>query len=154
MKIDLVAIDSLEIDGENARKHDKANVDAIAGSLSTFGQRKPIVLWGNVVMAGNGTVAAAKQLGWDTIGVVRCPPNWSYEQARAFSLADNRTAELATWDDELLADQLLELDSVGFEVGDWGFVPLVPPLDPEPEEDRPPKVITCPDCGLEFVPNQ
>lgn len=154
MKVDLVRLDLLELDQENARTHDKRNVDAIAGSLETFGQRKPIVLWGNVVIAGNGTVAAAKQLGWETIGVVRCPANWTYEQARAFSLADNRTAELADWNPDLLADQLIDLDAVGFEVGDWGFDPLMPPLDPEPEEDRPPKVITCPDCGLEFIPNQ
>lgn len=154
MKVDLVRLDLLELDEENARTHDKRNVDAIAGSLETFGQRKPIVLWGNVVIAGNGTVAAAKQLGWENIGVVRCPANWTYEQARAFSLADNRTAELADWNPDLLADQLIDLDAVGFEVGDWGFEPLVPPLDPEPEEDRPPKVITCPDCGLEFIPNQ
>lgn len=148
-----MSLHSLELDPENARKHSPRNIEAISGSLVTFGQRKPIVLWGNVVIAGNGTVVAARELGWKEIAAVRCPPSWTYEQARAFSLADNRTAELADWDPDLLAAQLVDLDAVGFEVGDWGFDPLVPPLDPEPEEDRPGKPVTCPDCGLEFIPN-
>ena len=154
MKVESVPIALLEMDPENARTHSERNIEAIRGSLLTFGQRKPIVLWRNIVMAGNGTVAAARELGWTEVSVVRCPPDWSYEQARAFSLADNRTAELADWDADRLAAQLIDLDAVGFEVGDWGFDPLVPPLDPDPELDLPPKVVTCPDCGLEFVPEK
>jgi ParB-like chromosome segregation protein Spo0J len=154
MRVESVLIDSLEPDPENARKHSQANLDAIAGSLKTFGQRRPLVLWGNIVIAGNGTLEAAKSLGWSEIMVTRVPPSWSPEQARAYSLADNRTGELADWHFEILADQLIDLDSVGFEVSDWGFSPLTPPIDPEPEEDRPPKIITCPDCGLAFVPEK
>lgn len=127
MKIETVAITSLTSDPENARQHSRKNLDAIAGSLSTFGQRRPLVVWEGIVIAGNGTLEAAKSIGWDKIQITRVPPDWTHEQARAYALADNRTAELAVWDQEILADQLIELDSVGYEISDWGFEPLSPP---------------------------
>lgn len=130
MKVETVAIKSLTTDPENARKHSQKNIDAISGSLTTFGQRKPLVVWDNIVIAGNGTIEAAKSLGWEKIEITRVPSDWSHDQARAFALADNRTAELAEWDNDILANQLVELDSVGFEIGDWGFDSLEPPLDP------------------------
>jgi hypothetical protein len=46
-------------------------------------------------VAGNGTFAAAKRLGWTDIQVVRVPADWTADQIKAFALADNRTAELA-----------------------------------------------------------
>lgn len=127
MKVEEVQITTLTLDPENARKHTKKNLEAIAGSLSTFGQRRPLVVWDNIVIAGNGTLEAAKSLGWKTIEITRVPPDWTHDQARAYALADNRTAELAEWDSEILADQLIELDSVGYEISDWGFEPLAPP---------------------------
>jgi hypothetical protein len=127
MKIETVRIDSLTLDPTNARKHSKKNIDAISGSLATFGQRRPLVVWDGIVIAGNGTLEAARSLGWDKIEITRVPPDWTHDQARAYALADNRTAELAGWDHEILADQLIELDSVGYEIGDWGFEPLSPP---------------------------
>ena len=127
MKIETVPIGSLTLDPENARKHTKKNLEAIAGSLSTFGQRRPLVVWEGIVIAGNGTLEAAKSLGWEKIEITRVPPDWTHDQARAYALADNRTAELADWDHEILADQLIDLDSVGYEISDWGFEPLAPP---------------------------
>lgn len=127
MKIDKVPISSLTLDPENARKHTRKNLEAIAGSLSTFGQRRPLVVWDNIVIAGNGTLEAARSLGWKDIEITRVPPDWTPDQARAYALADNRTAELADWDHEILADQLIDLDSVGYEISDWGFEPLAPP---------------------------
>jgi ParB-like chromosome segregation protein Spo0J len=153
VKIEKVKISSLTSDPENARKHSQKNLDAIAGSLKTFGQQRALVVWQGFVIAGNATLEAAKSLGWQEVEVTYVPSSWSDTQARAYALADNRTSELAEWDDTLLASQLVELDAVGFEIGDWGFSPLVPPLDPGPSEDPFVKPITCPDCGLEFVPN-
>jgi ParB-like chromosome segregation protein Spo0J len=152
LKVQLVKVDSLESDPENARKHSQKNLDAIAASLRTFGQRRPLVVYGNIVIAGNGTLAAAKSIGWESIAVTRVPASWSPEQARAYALADNRTAELAEWDDKILADQLVELDAVGWDLADLGFATLEPPTDPEPKEPIAPSPVTCPDCGCEFVP--
>ena len=136
MKIETVPITSLTLDPENARKHSQKNIDAIAGSLTTFGQRRPLVVWGDIVIAGNGTVEAAKSIGWEKIDITRVPADWSHDQARAYALADNRTAELAVWDDGVLAAQLIELDAVGYDVGEWGFESLEPPTDPG-ESDNP-----------------
>jgi hypothetical protein len=127
MKVEEVWIDSITMDPQNARKHSKRNIEAIAGSLATFGQRRPLVVWDGIVIAGNGTLEAAKSIGWTQIEVTRVPADWTHEQARAYALADNRTSELADWDHEILADQLIELDSVGYEISDWGFEPLSPP---------------------------
>ena len=122
MKIESVNLDVLSYDPSNARKHSEKNLHAIAASLTEFGQRKPIVVTAdNVVVAGNGTLEAARSLGWSKIDVVRAPAEWSSEQLKAFALADNRTAELAEWDTKELAKQLDELIDAGFDVSEFGF---------------------------------
>ena len=121
MQIETVLIDDLDLDPRNARKHDAKNLKAIADSLEQFGQRKPIVVWGKTVVAGNGTMAAARSLGWTEITVARVPDDWSSDQVKAYALADNRSAELAVWDEQVLASQLLELTEVEFDVKLLGF---------------------------------
>lgn len=158
LEIENVQIDSLTFDPTNARKHDAKNLDAIAGSLKLFGQRKPIVVTpDNVVVAGNGTLQAAKNLGWTEIAIARTPRGWTWEQIKAFALADNRTAELAEWDAEVLKDQMLELDAVGWDIAEFGFEPLHPPLNPDfkPTDEEQPRLdqripIICPNCAFEW----
>ena len=107
-RIERVAISSLVPDPANVRKHGAKNLDAIKGSLARFGQQKPIVVSAaGVVVAGNGTLAAAVALGWTEIDVVRSPLVGS--EATAYAIADNRTAELAEWDDDALAQTLAAL---------------------------------------------
>lgn len=110
MKVEKVKVTSLTMDPENARKHSQRNLDAIAGSLATFGQRRPLVVWDGIVIAGNGTLEAAKSLGWETIEITRVPADWTHDQARAYALADNRTAELAEWDGANLLEALQDLE--------------------------------------------
>ena len=122
LTIETLPISELTPDPNNARRHDAANLLAIAGSLEQFGQRKPIVIdQRNVVVAGNGTLDAAKKLGWTSIQAVRVPADWSPTQIKAFALADNRTAELASWDKATLESQLAELDDLGWELKGIGF---------------------------------
>lgn len=102
---------ALREDPENARRHSEQNLSSIAASLRAHGQRKPIVVKAGVVIAGNGTLRAARALGWTHLAAVE------YEgpeaMARAFALADNRSAELAEWDDDVLARALREADAQG-----------------------------------------
>jgi DNA modification methylase len=94
-------VHDLREDPANARTHDERNLAAIRKSLEAFGQRKPIVVRDGVVVAGNGTLRAAHALGWQRIAVVEAD-DLSAEEATAYAVADNRTAELAAWDIEAL----------------------------------------------------
>jgi DNA modification methylase len=105
------AVDALHEDPKNARLHGEENLAAIEASLRAHGQRKPIVVKDGIVIAGNGTLRAARKLGWRTIACVE------YEGpdalAHAYSIADNRSAEQATWDADLLASALQSADAAG-----------------------------------------
>jgi len=132
MKLETLRIADLTPDHQNARQHDDKNLKAIMGSLKEFGQRKPIVITeAGVIVAGNGTVEAAKRLGWLDIAVVRVPNEWTSEQTKAFALADNRTAELAAWNFEILSEQIRELNEADFPILELGFEPLELPTDQE-----------------------
>jgi DNA modification methylase len=106
-----VPIASLTPDPANARTHNKKNLDAIAASLAKFGQRKPVVVQrqGMVIRAGNGTVEAAKSLGWTEIAAVVVEE--SDIEATGYAIADNRSAELADWDEDVLGSLLRTLDA-------------------------------------------
>jgi ParB-like chromosome segregation protein Spo0J len=105
-----VPIADLNLDPANARTHGEKNLAAIRASLAQFGQRKPIVVQraGMIVRAGNGTVTAAKALGWTHIAAVVLDDDNA--TAAQFAIADNRTAELAEWDPDALALQLQAMD--------------------------------------------
>ena len=110
MKLEKAKIEDLVNDPANVRKHDERNIDAIRASLQRFGQQKPIVVDGKgVVVAGNGTLMAAKSLGWKDIGIVRTELVGA--DAIAYAIADNRIAELAVWDDAALAKTLAQLQN-------------------------------------------
>lgn len=157
MKVEKVKIDTLFNDPANARKHDKKNLDAIKGSLVRFGQQKPIVVNSKgIVLAGNGTLEAAKILGWSHISVVRTELTGT--DATAYALADNRTAELAAWDDDILGKTLQSLRELDFPIEDIGFDwekedPDFKPgsLDDQGKLDEKKKSL-CPECGHEFTP--
>jgi len=161
MNIERVKIASLVGDPSNVRKHDQKNLDAIKGSLARFGQQKPIVVGANnVVIAGNGTVAAALSLGWVEISIVRS--ELIGPEATAFAIADNRTAELAEWDEDALAQQLaaLAIDdedlarATGFDANDIDRL-RPPDFQPGSIDDQgsldTTKPITCPNCGHDFT---
>lgn len=158
MKLETLSIDSLVFDPNNARKHSQKNLDAIKGSLTKFGQQKPIVVDAkNIIIAGNGTVAAAKDLGWKEIKAVRSDLD-GFMQA-AFALADNRTAELAEWDMDTLKESLAALDladfdlsSIGFDADDFSILDFEPgSIDDQGKLDEK-KPVECPECHHVFSP--
>jgi hypothetical protein len=118
--IETIDITDISQDPANVRKHSRRNLDAIKASLRAFGQQKPIVIDSrNIILAGNGTYEAAKELGWSEIQIVRT--RLTGTSAVAYAIADNRTAELAEWDDTALAEQLRALQSEEFDVEAAGF---------------------------------
>ena len=112
-----VDINKLSFLEKNPRQGD---IEAVANSYKQFGQRKPIVATkDNVVIAGNHQLAAARSLGWESIAVLYVDDDEL--TAKAFALADNRTSELGSYDDDLLADLLSEVSSVPELMDSTGF---------------------------------
>jgi ParB-like chromosome segregation protein Spo0J len=146
LKIVKVAINSLTLDDNNARTHSEKNIESITRSLDKFGQQKPIVVHKDIVIAGNGTVLAAQKLGWTEIQIVKAPDSWDSETVKAYALADNRTAELAAWDEEILLETLTSLsdamlEAAGFTDMDIRALEAIYGEIPEGFEGRPePKV--------------
>ncbi len=96
----IVAIDSITEDPANLREHGERSLAALEASLRRFGQQKPVVVDGRgVVIAGNGTLAAAKRLGWKRIAAVRS--ELAGVERVGFAIADNRIGELSSWRKEL-----------------------------------------------------
>jgi DNA modification methylase len=131
-----VEVSTLRQDPSNARLHNDQNVEAIMSSLSKFGQRKPVVVnkRDGIVEAGNGTLQAARSLGWSHVAAVFVDDDPA--TATGFAIADNRTAELATWDEETLG-RLLE--SIGDEMpaielgfSDEQLAEIMAPLNEDP----------------------
>ena len=119
MNFETIAVADLSLDPSNVRKHSRRNLDAIKASLRKFGQQKPIVVDAKgIVLAGNGTLTAAKELGWTEIQIVRT--ELAGVEATAFAIADNRTAELAKWEDSL-SDVIKSLLTAGVASDDIGF---------------------------------
>jgi hypothetical protein len=117
MDIKEIPLEELALDPNNVRLHDDKNLEAIKGSLKKFGQQKNIVVdKDGIIIAGNGTYTAAKALGWKSL-VCNVTTLEAFEKM-AFALADNRTAELATWDMPKLQEQVALIDDpdlIGFD---------------------------------------
>ena len=107
----------------NARIHSQKQIAEIAASIKTFGFNNPILIdRDDGIVAGHGRVEAAKQLGLATIPTIRLD-HLSEAQKRAYILADNKLAEKAGWDAEILAielQHLMEID-LDFDIAVTGF---------------------------------
>jgi hypothetical protein len=115
----LIPIEELKLDPKNLRKHGDRDLAALASSLAEFGQAKPIVtLVDKTVIAGNGTLEAAKRNGWTHLA---CVPFKDEKKARAYGVADNRTGDLSSFNDKLLAEALEEMNADGILLESVGF---------------------------------
>jgi DNA modification methylase len=120
-RIELWPIDKLLPYVRNARQHSDEQIAQIAASIAEFGFVNPILTGADgVLVAGHGRLAAARKLGLPTVPVVVLD-HLTPTQRRALVLADNRLAELATWDDALLRVELEALQDEGFDLDLTGF---------------------------------
>lgn len=107
----------------NARTHSAKQIAQIAASIKAFGFNNPVLVdRQGTIIAGHGRVEAAKQLGLATVPAIRLE-HLSEAEKRAYILADNRLAEKAGWDPEILAielQHLIELE-VDFDISVTGF---------------------------------
>ncbi len=130
-------IDELKPYSRNPRNNDGA-VDAVAASIKQFGFKVPIVIDTNgEIIAGHTRLKAAKKLGLAEVPCI-IADDLTPDQIKAFRIADNKTAELADWDFELLQ---LELDDIKLDMSEFGFDTVEPGeayednYEPEPPEE-------------------
>ena len=134
---------------KNPRHNEKA-VPYVANSIREFGFKVPIVVdESHTVICGHTRLAAAKSLGLEEVPCI-IATDLTQEQVQAFRLADNKTAEIAEWDEELLQDELDDLTDI-FDMSDFGFLDELEELVQEPEayeDDYDPELTGTPNAVL------
>jgi len=158
VKIEQWDIDRVRPYEKNPRRNDKA-VQAVAESIREFGFRQPIVVDGDgVIVVGHTRYKAALKLGLKSVPV-HVAADLTPQQARAYRLADNRTAENAEWDVDLLPIELGELRDEGFDLKLAGFSDkelaeylreFDTDLDDGDADADAADTVRCPKCGHEF----
>ena len=121
LSIDYRPIESLIPYARNARTHSEEQIAQIAASIREFGFNNPILVDGRRgVIAGHGRILAARKLEMTQLPVIELA-HLTETQKRAFILAENKLTERAGWDQELLALELADLESAGFDLDLTGF---------------------------------
>jgi DNA modification methylase len=134
MKIDYTLVNDLRPYPNNARTHSKRQIRQIANSIKKFGFCNPVLIDdGKQIIAGHGRVEAAKLLGIDAVPTCRLS-HLSEADKRAYILTDNKLAEKAGWDKQLLAIELQGLIDLDVEIELTGFE--MPEIDLILEEAR------------------
>lgn len=136
----------------NPRLNDDA-VQYVAESIKQFGFKVPIIIdKDNIIVAGHTRLKAAIELGLEQVPCI-IADDLTEEQIKAFRLADNKVAEIAEWNYDLLQKELAEIQDIqmqdlGFaEVDGLDFDEFFTDYEPEP---KPPKMVCCPHCGEIF----
>ena len=134
MEIEYREIGSITPYDRNPRRNDQA-VDAVAESIEEFGFKVPIVVDSEgTIVAGHTRFKAAKRLGMQVVPVI-VADDLTPEQVRAFRLADNKVAELADWDWDLLADELEGIETIDMEAFGFDADFDIETGEPEAEDD-------------------
>lgn len=116
-----VEIEKLKPYKNNARTHSDEQIEKIAKSMKEFGFINPVLVDGDLnVIAGHGRILGAKKLGMKEVPCLFIE-NLTEEQKRAYIIADNRLAEDAGWDKELLKIELEDLKNMNFDITLTGF---------------------------------
>src|SRR5215472_1893929 len=120
MHVETRPLSSIKPYENNPRVNDCA-VDAVADSIKEFGFRQPIVVdEQDVIIVGHTRWKAAKKLGMTEVPV-HVATGLTPEQIRAYRLADNQTATIASWNNDLLVEELIALQSQGYDLDLTGF---------------------------------
>jgi ParB-like chromosome segregation protein Spo0J len=138
-QIEYVPASALKPNPRNPRTHSEKQIDQLVRSVLEFGLTLPLLVDGdNTIVKGNAVFAALKQLGVDSIPVLRVD-HLSLTQLRAYVIADNRTALNAGWDFEILKEDFeaildcdLDVTITGFDVAE---IDLIVNADSEPAPD-------------------
>ena len=124
LNIKNIQVEKLKPYDRNARTHSEKQIEQIAASIKQFGFNNPVLIDKDCcIIAGHGRVMAAQKLGLKDVPTIRLD-HMSDDEKRAYILADNRLAEKAGWDQNILAlelQHLLEVPDLDFDVELTGF---------------------------------
>ena len=113
-------IDEIVAYENNPRKNDDA-VEAVSNSIHEFGFKVPIIIdKNNVIVAGHTRLKASRKLGLTMIPCI-IADDLTEEQIKAFRLADNKTAEISSWDKKKLEEELKAIDWKEIDMEMFGF---------------------------------
>lgn len=116
-----IPLNSIKKYEHNSRNHDANQISQIVSSIKEFGFTNPILVSeDNTIIAGHGRFEAAKQLGLGEVPYIRLC-HLTDEQKRAYVIADNKLALNATWNEDLLKDELIALQTQDFDITLTGF---------------------------------
>lgn len=113
--VNLIEVSSLVPNPRNARKHSKDQIDKLAALISELGWTNPILVDGNNILAGHGRRLAAVQLGLAEVPSIDLS-HLTDDQKRAYVIADNKIGEESSWDKDILALELADLQLDGLDM--------------------------------------
>ena len=123
MNVKEISISKITPYNRNPRDNDKA-VEAVANSIEEFGFQQPIVVDKDmVIIVGHTRYKAAQELGLQTVPVV-IASNLNEEQVKAYRLADNRTNELATWNEAMLIEEIGQIEDIDMTLFGFGDIDI------------------------------
>lgn len=123
MNVKEISINKIRPYDKNPRNNDKA-VEAVANSIHEFGFQQPIVVDKDmVIIVGHTRYKAAKELELKTVPVV-IASNLNEEQIKAYRLADNRTNELATWNEAMLIEEINQIEEIDMTLFGFGDIDI------------------------------
>ena len=149
----------------NPRNNDGKAVDKVAASIHEYGFNVPIVIdKDNVIIAGHTRYKAANKLKYKKVPCIRAE-HLSPAQVKAYRIADNKVAEYSSWDDDMLALELEQLQELDFELDLTGFEDdeinaIIGEFDAGTEqeqgdlstlEEKQEKTVKCHNCGEVIV---
>jgi DNA modification methylase len=121
LHVEMRKLTDLHANSRNARTHGQVQLAKLADAMRTFGFTVPILIdEADTIIAGHGRAAAARVLGLVDVPTIRLN-HLSSAEKRAYAIADNRLAELAGWDREILALEFEELGILDFDLSLTGF---------------------------------
>ena len=127
-------VNDLQMYDNNPRKNSDA-VKYVVNSIQQFGFKNPIIIdKNNMIVCGHTRYKAARRLKMAKVPCIMAD-DLTDDQIRAFRLADNKVAEMSTWDYERLEQEFALIDPLEFDIADFGFFPNFEPDEDEDEAD-------------------
>lgn len=155
LKIEYMALKDIKPYTKNSKKHPQEQIEQIKNSIQRFGFNDPVALWHGEIVEGHGRYMAAKELGMETVPVIRLD-ELTDEQRRAYAIIHNKLTMNTGFDLDILNSEIESL--IDFDFGDFGFGDTAIQKLGENEEldiddyadDK--YECACPKCGFRFNP--